>query len=56
VIGAPHAPAQRRIASQYTRPLERACSRLLGRDIRLEVVTISTWRGPFGLPDAAQAG
>jgi hypothetical protein len=56
VIGAPHAPAQRRIASQYTRPLERACSRLLGRDIRLEVVTITTWRGPFGLPDAAQAG
>ncbi len=56
VIGAPHAPAQRRIASQYTRPLERACGRLLGRAVRIEVVTISSWRGPLGLPDAAQAG
>jgi hypothetical protein len=49
VIGAPHAPAQRRIAKQFTRPIERALTRVLGRDIRVEVVTTSTWRGPLGV-------
>jgi hypothetical protein len=51
VIGAPHAPAQRRIAKQFTRSIERALSRVLGHDIRIEVVTASTWRGPFGARD-----
>jgi hypothetical protein len=48
VVGAPHAPAQRRIAKQFTRPIERALSRVLGRDARIDVVTASTWRGPLG--------
>jgi hypothetical protein len=48
VVGAPHAPAQRRIAKQFTRPIERALSRVLGRDARIEVVTANTWRGPLG--------
>jgi hypothetical protein len=49
VIGAPHAPAQRRIAKQFTRPIERALSRVLGRETKIEVVVKSSWRGRFGV-------
>lgn len=59
VIGAPHAPAQRRIAKQFTRPIERSLSRVLGREMRIEVVVTSSWRGRFGagaLEGEQQAG
>jgi chromosomal replication initiation ATPase DnaA len=51
VIGAPHAPAQRRIAKQFTRPIERALSRVLGRETKVEVVVTSSWQGRFGATD-----
>ena len=38
VIGAPHAPARRRIAGHYQTPIESALSRLLGRPIRIDVI------------------
>ncbi|MCC6705269.1 MAG: hypothetical protein IT334_10365 [Thermomicrobiales bacterium] len=38
VIGAPHAPAQRRIAGHFQTPIESALSRLLGRPVRIDVV------------------
>lgn len=54
VIGAPHAPAQRRIAKQFTRPIERALTRVLGRDTRIEVVTTGAWRGPLGVGEVGE--
>ncbi len=38
VIGAPHAPAQRRIAGHFQAPIESTLSRLLGRPVRIEVI------------------
>lgn len=48
VIGAPHAPAQRRIAKQFIRPIERALSRVLGRETKIKVAVTSSWQGRFG--------
>jgi hypothetical protein len=38
VVGAPHAPAQRRIAGHFQTPIEATLSRLLGRPVRIDVI------------------
>jgi hypothetical protein len=38
VIGAPHAPAQRRIVGHFQSPIESALSRVLGRPVRIDVI------------------
>ena len=38
VIGAPHAPAQRRIAGHFQSSIESTLSRLLGRPVRIDVI------------------
>ncbi len=63
VIGAPHAPARRRIGSHFVLPIESALGRVLGRDARIEVVVGSRYdaaetprQTPFFVPGGEQAG
>jgi hypothetical protein len=63
VIGAPHAPARRRIASHFVLPIEAALSRVLGQDVRIEVVVgvdaapaEATPTPRFFMPGGEQAG